>query len=110
MSTPVLVVALSCTITTFVPTAFVDVITGILGLAVVDDAFMDRGCPVRSRGRLGLNRDLFLLSGGLHRLLRCKPMVPRGKTLNLLHGRSLKGTSNSLRAYRASGVDGSGIL
>jgi hypothetical protein len=51
----VLVVASSCTVTTFVPAAFVDVVTGISGLVVVDDAFMDRGCLVPSRGRLRMN-------------------------------------------------------
>jgi hypothetical protein len=72
----------------------IDDVTGISGLAVVDDAFTDRGCPVPSWGRLGMNRGLFLLSGGLRRLLRCQPMAPRGGTLGLLHGRSLEETSN----------------
>jgi hypothetical protein len=74
----VLVVASSNTVTTFAPTTLVDVITGISGLAVVDDAFMDRSCLVPSGGELGINRGLFLLSGGLRRLLRCKPTQPRG--------------------------------
>jgi hypothetical protein len=65
----VLVVASGCIITTFAPAAFVDVVTGISGLAVVDDAFTDRGCLVPSRGELGMNRGLFLLLGGLRRLL-----------------------------------------
>jgi hypothetical protein len=76
------------------PTAFVDVFTGISGLAIVDDAIMDRGRFVPSWCGLGMNRGLFLLSGGLRKLLRCKPAVPRGRTLGLLHGRSLKETSN----------------
>jgi hypothetical protein len=59
-----LVVASSCTVTTFAPTALVDVVTGISGLTVVDNAFTDRGCPVPSWGRLRMNRGLFLLSGG----------------------------------------------
>jgi hypothetical protein len=52
---PVLVVALSCTITIFTPTVIIDVVTGISGLAVVDDAFMDRGNLVSSRCRLGMD-------------------------------------------------------
>jgi hypothetical protein len=51
----VLMVTLSCTITTFAPVALVDVVTGIPGLTVVDNAFMDRGCPVPSWGRLRMN-------------------------------------------------------
>jgi hypothetical protein len=94
MPAPVLGVTSSCTITTFAPTALVDVVTGISGLAVIDDAFTDRGCPVPSWGRLGMNRCLFLLSRGLRRLLWCQPTAPRGGTLGLLHGRSLKETSN----------------
>jgi hypothetical protein len=38
-----LMVASSYTVTTFAPAAFVDIVTGISGLAVVDDAFTDRG-------------------------------------------------------------------
>jgi hypothetical protein len=41
-----------------------------------------------------MNQGLFLLSGGLQRLLRGKPAAPRGGTLGLLHGRSLEETSN----------------
>jgi hypothetical protein len=43
---PMLVVASGCTVTASMLAAFVDVITGILGLAVVDDALTDRGCLV----------------------------------------------------------------
>jgi hypothetical protein len=64
----VLVVASSCTVTTLAPTALVDVVTGILRFTVVDDAFTDRGRLV-PLGVLGMNRGLFLLSGGLRRLL-----------------------------------------
>jgi hypothetical protein len=49
--------------------AFVDVVTGISGLVVVDDAFADRGCPVPLWCGLRMNRGLFLLSKGLRRLL-----------------------------------------
>jgi hypothetical protein len=65
----VLVVAWSCTITTLAFTALVDVVTSISGFTVVDDVFTDRGCLVPPGGRLGMNRGLFLLSRGIHRLL-----------------------------------------
>jgi hypothetical protein len=48
-------VASSYTVTTFAPAALVHVVTGISGLAVVDNAFTDRGCPVPSWGRLRMN-------------------------------------------------------
>jgi hypothetical protein len=90
----VLVVASSCTITTLVPTALVDVVTGISRFVVVDDAFMDRGHLVLLGGRLRMNRGLSLLSRGLYRLLRGKPTSPRGGTLGLLHGSGLEESSD----------------
>jgi hypothetical protein len=48
---------------------FIDVVTGISGLSIVDDAFTNKGCLVPTWGRLKMNRGLFLLSGGLCRLL-----------------------------------------
>jgi hypothetical protein len=39
----VLVVASSCTVTTLVPPALGDVVTGVSRFTVVDDAFTDRG-------------------------------------------------------------------
>jgi hypothetical protein len=72
----------------------VDVIAGVSRLAVVNDALMDRGCLILLRCGLGMNRGLFLVLGGLYRLLRGKPMTPRGGTLGLLHSRSLEETSN----------------
>jgi hypothetical protein len=63
-----LVVASSCTVTVFAPPALDNVVTGISRFTVVDDAFMDMGCPV-PLGMLGMNRGLSLLSGGLGRLL-----------------------------------------
>jgi hypothetical protein len=38
-----LVVVSSCTVTTLMPSALVDVVTGISRFTVVDDAFTDRG-------------------------------------------------------------------
>jgi hypothetical protein len=49
--------------------ALVDVVMGVLGLAIVDNAFTDRGRLVPLWCRLGMNRDLFLLSGGFRGLL-----------------------------------------
>jgi hypothetical protein len=83
-------VASSCTVTTLTPSVLVDVVTGISRFVVVDDAFTNRGRLVSLGGRLGMNRGLSLLSGGLRRLLRGKPASPRGGTLCLLHGSGLK--------------------
>jgi hypothetical protein len=88
-----LVVALSCTVTTLAPPALGDVVTGISRFTVVDDAFMDRGRLVLL-GMLGMNRGLSLQSGGLRRLLRGKPVSPRGRTLDLLHGSGLEKASD----------------
>jgi hypothetical protein len=89
----VLVVASSYTFTVFAPPALDDVVTGISRFMVVDDAFTDRGSLV-SLGVLGMNRGLFLMSGGLRRLLRGKPASPRGGTLGLLHGSGLEESSD----------------
>jgi hypothetical protein len=90
----VLVVASSCTITTLTPSALVDVVMGIPRFVVIDDAFTDRGRLVPLGGGLGMNRGLSLLSGGLHRLLRGKPVSPQGRTLGLLHGSGLEESSD----------------
>jgi hypothetical protein len=49
------VVTSSCTVTTFALAVLVDIVTGISGLAVVDDAFMDRGSLVSLRCGLGMD-------------------------------------------------------
>jgi hypothetical protein len=100
----VLVLASNCTVTTLALTTLVDVVTGISGFAVVDDAFTDRGCLVPPGGRLRMNRGLFLLSGGLHRLLRGKLASPRGETLGLLHGSSLEESSDLIAGPTGLGV------
>jgi hypothetical protein len=89
----VLVVASSCTVTVFAPSALDDVVTGISRFMVVNDAFTDRGRLV-PLGMLGMNRGLSLLSGGLRRLLRGKPASPRGETLGQLHGSGLEESSD----------------
>jgi hypothetical protein len=88
------VVASTCVVIASSPTAFVDVVTGVSRLAIVDDVFMDRGRLVPLWCGLGMNRGLFLLSGGLRRLLRCKPTAPQGGTHGLPHSRSFEETSN----------------
>jgi hypothetical protein len=104
MPAPVHVIASRCAIITSTPAAFVDVITGVLGFAIVDDVFTDRGCLVPLWCRLGMNLGLFLMLGGLHRLLRCKPVVSRGRTLGLLHGCNLEETSNLIAG--STGLEG----
>jgi hypothetical protein len=87
-------VASRCTVIASTPAALVDVVTGVSRLVIVDDAITNRGRFFPSWCGIGMNRGLFLLSGGLRRLLRCKPMAPRGRTLGMLHGHSLEETSN----------------
>jgi hypothetical protein len=72
----------------------VDVVMSILGLMVVDDAFIDRGSLVSLRCGLRMDRGHPFLPGGFRRLLRGKRVAPQGRTLGLLHGRSLEETSN----------------
>jgi hypothetical protein len=76
----------------FAPSALDDVVTGISRFMVVDDAFTNKGRLV-PLGLLRMNRGLSLLTGGLRRLLRGKPVSPRGGTLGLLHGSGLKESS-----------------
>jgi hypothetical protein len=64
-----LVVASRCAVTASALAAFVDVVAGVLGLAVVDDALTDRGGLVPLWCGLRMNRGLFLMSGGLYGLL-----------------------------------------
>jgi hypothetical protein len=64
----VLVVALSCTVTTLAPPTLDEVVTGVSRFAVVDDAFTYRGRLVLL-GMLEMNRGLSLLLGGLRELL-----------------------------------------
>jgi hypothetical protein len=50
-----LMVASRHAITASAPATLVDVIAGVPGLTVVDDALMDRGCPIPLRCGLGMN-------------------------------------------------------
>jgi hypothetical protein len=99
-----LVVASSYTVTTLMPSAFVDVVTGISRFAGVDDALTDRGRLVPLGGGLRMNRGLSLLSGGLRRLLRGKPVSPRCGTLSLLHGSGLEESSDFIVGSMGLGV------
>jgi hypothetical protein len=87
----------------FAPLALDDVVTGISRLTVVDDVFTDRDRLV-PLGRLGMNRGLSLLTGGLRRLLRGKPASPRGRTLGLLHGSGLEESSDFITGSTGLGV------
>jgi hypothetical protein len=53
---------------------------------------------------LGMNRGLSLLMGGLRRLLRGKPVSPRGRTLGLLHGSGLEESSDFITGSTSLGV------
>jgi hypothetical protein len=97
-------VASSCAVTTLTPLALVDVVTGISRFMVVNDVLTDRGRLVLMGGVLGMNRGLSFLSGELRRLLRGRPMSPRGKTLSLLHGSGLKESSDFIMGPMGLGV------
>jgi hypothetical protein len=58
-----------CTVIAFTSAMLVDVVIGISGPAIVDDAVTDRGRFVPPWRVLGMNRGPSLLSGGLRRLL-----------------------------------------
>jgi hypothetical protein len=49
------VVASGCTVIAFMPAALVDVVMGVSRLAIVDDAFTDRGCLVPLWRGFGMN-------------------------------------------------------
>jgi hypothetical protein len=49
------VVASGCTVIAFTPAALVDVVTGVPGLTIVDDAFTDRVCLVPLWRGFGMN-------------------------------------------------------
>jgi hypothetical protein len=108
--TYVLVEASRCFITALAPTALVDVVLGVLRLAVVDDTFSDRGSLVPLRCGLRMDRGLPFLPRGLRRMLRGKPVAPRGGTLSLLHGHSFEETSNLIVGPPGLGGRCSGIL
>jgi hypothetical protein len=88
------VVASRCAVIASTLAVFVDVATDVSGLMIIDDTFTDKGRLVPLWCGLGLNRDLFLLLGGLRRLLQGNPAAPRGGTLGLLHCCRFEETSN----------------
>jgi hypothetical protein len=59
----------SHTVIMFAHAALNDVATGVSGFVIVDNVLRDRRRPI-STGRLGMNRGLSLLSGGLDEPLR----------------------------------------
>jgi hypothetical protein len=104
------VIASRCAVIASTPTAFVDVFTGVSGLAIVDDVITDTGRFVPSWGGIRMNLGLFLLSGGLRRLLRCKPRRLEAKLSACCMAAASRKPRISSWAQRASGVDGSDIL
>jgi hypothetical protein len=83
------VVASGHAVTVLARAALDDVATGVSRLAVVGDGLRGRSYLV-SPGRLGMNRGLSLLTGGLDELLRGRLASPRGRALGLLHGNGLE--------------------
>jgi hypothetical protein len=79
----------SHTVTVFARAALDDVATGVSRFMVVGDVLRDRRRPVSS-GRLGMNRGLSLLSGGLDEPLQRWLASPRGGALGLLHSNGLE--------------------
>jgi hypothetical protein len=96
-------VASRCTVIASSLAAFVDVVTGISGLAIVDDMFTDRGHLVRSWCRLGMN-------GGLCRLLDASLWHLEVELSACCMAVVSMRPRISSQAQQASNVDGSGIL
>jgi hypothetical protein len=103
-------VASRCTVIASSLAAFVDVITGISGLAIVDDMFTDRGHLVRSWCGLGMNQGLFLRLGGLCRLLDASLRRLEVELSACCMAVVSMRPRISSQAQQASNVDGSGIL
>jgi hypothetical protein len=93
----------SHTITVFARAALDDVATGVSGFVIIGNVLGDRCRPV-SPGRLGMNRGLSLLSGGLDEPLRGWLASPRGRALGLLHGSGLEEFSDFISSSTGVGV------
>jgi hypothetical protein len=87
----------------FARAALDDVATGVSRFTVVDDVLEDRRHPV-SPGRLGMNRGLSLMSGGLDEPLRGWLASPRGGALGLLHSSGLEELSDFISSPTGVGV------
>jgi hypothetical protein len=96
-------VASSYTVIVFARAAFDDVATGVSRFMIVGDALGDRRRPV-SPGRLGMNRGLFLLLGGLNEPLRGWIASPRGGALGLLYSSGLEELSDFISSLMSIGV------
>jgi hypothetical protein len=97
------VVASSHAITVLARAALDGVATSVSRFAVVGDGLRGRSYPV-SLGRLGMNRGLSLLSGGLDEPLRGRLASPRGRALGLLHGSGLEAFSAFISSPTGVGV------
>jgi hypothetical protein len=80
-----------------------DVSTGVSRLVVVGGELRGWSYPV-SPGRLRVNRDFSLLSGGLDDPLRGCLASPRGGALGLLHGGGLEEFSDFISSPTGVGV------
>jgi hypothetical protein len=97
------VVASSHAVTVLACAALDDVATGVSRFAVIGGGLRGRSYPV-SPGRLGMNRSLSLLSGGLDEPLRGGLASPRGRALGLLHDSGLEEFSDFISSPTGVGV------
>jgi hypothetical protein len=87
----------------FAHAALDDVATGVSRFMVVGDVLRGRRRPVLP-SRLGMNRGLSLLSGGLDEPLRGWLASPRGEALGLLHSSGLEEFSDFISSSMGVGV------
>jgi hypothetical protein len=93
----------SYVVTVFACAALDDVAMGVSRFMVVGDVLRGRSRPV-PLDRLGMNRGLSLLSGGLGELLRGWLASPRGRALGLLHSSGLEEFSDFILSSTGVGV------
>jgi hypothetical protein len=87
----------------FARAAFDDVATGVSRFMIIGNVVEDRRHPV-SPSRLGMNRGLSLLSGGLDEPLRGWLASPRGGALGLLHSCGFEKFSDFISSPTGVGV------
>jgi hypothetical protein len=97
------VVASSHAVTVLARAALDDVAMGVSRFTVVGGGLRGRSYSVLP-GRLGMNRGLSLLSGGLDDPLRGWLASPQGRALGLLHGSGLEKFSDFISSPTGIGV------